>query len=95
MRAGIYKGASVLLAVQGRFGVNDPVVLPDLEGVYVNLKIYKELQIPSASRFTIGSSGLLGDRFVQIALDKDAKSSPPLQPGAVVKGRERIWNQRR
>ena len=74
--SGIYKGASVLLA-GARVGSveSDPVILPDLDGVYVNLKIYKELQIPSASRFTIGSSGLLGDRFVQIALDKDAKSS--------------------
>ena len=86
--AGIYKGASVLLA-GARVGSveNDPIILPDLDGVYINLKIYKELQIPSASRFTIGSSGLLGDRFVQIVLDKDARSSPPLQPGAVVQGK--------
>jgi phospholipid/cholesterol/gamma-HCH transport system substrate-binding protein len=86
--SGIYKGASVLLA-GARVGSveNDPIIRPDLEGVYVDLKIYKELRIPSAAKFTIGSSGLLGDRFVQIALDRDAKSSPPLEPGAVVTGK--------
>ena len=40
--SGIYKGASVLLA-GARVGSveSDPVILPDLDGVYVNLKIYK------------------------------------------------------
>jgi len=86
--SGIYKGASVLLAGAKIGSVeNNPVILPDMEGVYVNLKIYEEVKIPSAAQFTIGSSGLLGDRFVQIVLGKDAKSSPPLQPDAVVKGK--------
>jgi phospholipid/cholesterol/gamma-HCH transport system substrate-binding protein len=86
--SGIYKGASVLLAGAKIGSVeNNPVILPDMEGVYVNLKIYEEVKIPSAAQFTIGSSGLLGDRFVQIDLGKDAKSSPPLQADAVVKGK--------
>jgi phospholipid/cholesterol/gamma-HCH transport system substrate-binding protein len=86
--SGIYKGASVLLAGAKIGSVEaDPVILPDMDGVYVNLKIYEEVKIPSAAQFTIGSSGLLGDRFIQIVLGKEAKSSPPIQPDAVVKGK--------
>jgi phospholipid/cholesterol/gamma-HCH transport system substrate-binding protein len=64
-----------------------PIILPDMDGVYVMLKIYDNVEIPSASEFAIGSSGLLGDRFVQINLKKDAKASPPIQPGAVIRGK--------
>jgi phospholipid/cholesterol/gamma-HCH transport system substrate-binding protein len=86
--SGIYKGASVLLAGAKIGSVeNNPVILPDLDGVYVDLKIFEEVKIPSAARFTIGSSGLLGDRFIQISLSKDAKSSPPIEAGAVIKGK--------
>jgi phospholipid/cholesterol/gamma-HCH transport system substrate-binding protein len=86
--SGIYKGASVLLAGAKIGSVeNNPVILPDMDGVAVNLKIFDEVKIPSSAVFTIGSSGLLGDRFIQIVLGKDAKSSPPLQPGAVAKGK--------
>ena len=86
--SGIYKGASVLLAGAKIGSVeNNPVILPEMDGVYVILRIYEEVKIPSAAQFTIGSSGLLGDRFVQIVLGKDAKSSPPLQADAVVKGK--------
>jgi len=86
--SGIYKGASVLLAGAKIGSVeNNPVILPDMDGVYVTLKIYEEVKIPSAARFTIGSSGLLGDRFVQIVLSKDAKSSTPIEAGSIVKGK--------
>ena len=84
--SGIYKGASVLLAGAKIGSVEaDPVILPDMDGVYVNLKIYEEVKIPSAAQFTIGSSGLLGDRFIQIVLGKEAKSSPPIQPDGTVR----------
>jgi phospholipid/cholesterol/gamma-HCH transport system substrate-binding protein len=86
--SGIYKGASVLLAGAKIGSVeNNPVILPDMDGVYIDLKIYEEVKIPSAAKFTIGSSGLLGDRFVQIVLGKDAKSAPPIAPDAVIKGK--------
>ena len=86
--SGIYKGATVLLAGAKVGSVeNNPVILPDMDGVYVDLKIYKEVKIPNAAEFTIGSSGLLGDRFIQITLSKDAKSSPPIEAGAVIKGK--------
>jgi phospholipid/cholesterol/gamma-HCH transport system substrate-binding protein len=86
--SGIYKGASVLLAGAKIGSVeNNPVILPDMDGVYLDLKIFEEVKIPTAAEFTIGSSGLLGDRFVQIVLGKDAKSAPPIAPGAVIKGK--------
>ena len=86
--SGLLKGASVLLAGAKIGAVNSaPTILPDMDGVYVMLKIYDGVAIPSASEFTIGSSGLLGDRFVEIVLKKDAKSSPPISPGTTIKGR--------
>jgi phospholipid/cholesterol/gamma-HCH transport system substrate-binding protein len=86
--SGIYKGASVLLAGAKIGSVeNNPVILPNMDGVYVTLRIFEEVKIPTAAEFTIGSSGLLGDRFVQIVLGKDAKSAPPIAPGAVIQGK--------
>ena len=86
--SGIYRGASVLLAGAKIGSVeNNPVILPNMDGVYVDLRIFEEVQIPTAAEFTIGSSGLLGDRFVQIVLGKDAKSAPPIAPGAVIQGK--------
>jgi len=86
--SGIYKGAGVLLA-GAKVGIvgNDPVILPDMDGVYVNLKIYDDVEIPSKSQFLIGSSGMLGDKFVQIMLDSDAKGSAPIPRNTTVKGR--------
>jgi phospholipid/cholesterol/gamma-HCH transport system substrate-binding protein len=86
--SGIYKGAGVLLA-GAKIGMveNNPVILPDMDGVSVNLKIYEEVEIPSKSEFLVGSSGLLGDKFVQIVLGEDAKASPPIAHNAIIKGR--------
>lgn len=86
--SGLLKGASVLLAGAKVGSVETPpTILPDMEGVYVMLKIYEEVHIPSASEFSVGSSGLLGDRFVQITLGKGALESPPIEPGSVIKGK--------
>src|SRR5262249_48568142 len=38
----------------------------DGPGVYVPLRIYDYVKIPLGSKFTVGSSGLLGDRFVTV-----------------------------
>lgn len=86
--SGIYKGAGVLLA-GAKIGMveNNPVILPNMDGVSVNLKIYEDVEIPSKAEFLIGSSGLLGDKFVQIVLAPGAKDSDPIPPNAVVKGR--------
>lgn len=86
--SGIYKGANVLLA-GAKVGIvnTPPVILPEMNGVSIDLKIYEDVEIPSKSEFTIGSSGLLGDRFVEIVLGKGAKDSAPIAPGATIKGR--------
>src|SRR5260370_42675725 len=42
-------------------------------GVDVPLKIYDYIKIPDGSKFIVGSSGLLGDRFVNVTM-------PPGQP---------------
>ncbi len=88
--SGLLKGASVLLA-GAKVGMveNSPTILPDMDGVYVNLKIYSDVDIPSKSEFTIGSSGLLGDRFVQIILLPDALKSPMIAKDdkAIIKGK--------
>lgn len=84
--SGLINGAKVLLA-GARIGMVDkgPDILPDMDGVSVTLKIFEEIKIPSDSEFTIGSSGLLGDKYVQIVVKK--KDSPPIVPGTVVKGK--------
>ena len=32
------------------------------------LKIYDYIKVPEGSKFTVGSSGLLGDRFVNVVM---------------------------
>lgn len=84
--SGLINGAKVLLA-GAKIGMVDkgPDILPDMDGVSVNLKIYADVRIPSDSEFTISSSGLLGDKFVQIVVKK--KDSSPIEAGAVIKGK--------
>ena len=38
------------------------------QGVDVPLKIYDYIKVPDGSKFTVGSSGLLGDRFVNVTM---------------------------
>lgn len=85
--SGLRRQADVLLAGAkiGRV-INDPVILPDMNGVYVNLRIFDNVKIPSKSEFSVGSSGLLGDKYVDIGLKGEDKSSVPLAPGSTVKG---------
>ena len=45
------------------------------QGVDVPLKIYDYIKVPEGSKFTVGSSGLLGDRFVNVTM-------PPGHPKA-------------
>jgi ABC-type transporter Mla subunit MlaD len=85
--AGLIRGAEVLLAGAkiGRVATS-PVILPNMEGVFVELRIFEDVKIPSASDFAVGSSGLLGDKYVVINLKKDAKESPTIVPGSTIQG---------
>jgi phospholipid/cholesterol/gamma-HCH transport system substrate-binding protein len=65
----LLKGSDVLLA-GAKIGkvAGGPSMTHDGNGVDVPLKIYDYIKIPEGSKFTVGSSGLLGDRFVNVTL---------------------------
>src|SRR5438552_12218201 len=84
--AGLLKGTDVLLA-GARIGkvADGPKLVREGEGVAVPLKIYDYIKIPEGAKFTVGSSGLLGDRFVHVTMPP----GPPkayLLPNADVNG---------
>ena len=84
--SGLLKGTDVLLA-GARIGkvAGGPKLLPEGGGVAVPLKIYDYIKIPEGTKFTVGSSGLLGDRFVNVTIPTEpAKAYLP--PNADVKG---------
>jgi ABC-type transporter Mla subunit MlaD len=67
--SGLLKGSDVLLA-GAKIGkvAGGPRMTKEGNGVDVPLKIYDYIKIADGSKFTVGSSGLLGDRFVNVAL---------------------------
>ncbi|MEY2558010.1 MAG: phospholipid/cholesterol/gamma-HCH transport system substrate-binding protein [Verrucomicrobiota bacterium] len=74
--SGLLKGSDVLLAGAKIGRVSDgPRLAQAGQGVEVPLRIYDYVRIPAGSKFTVGSSGLLGDRFVAVTM-------PPGQPTA-------------
>lgn len=88
--SGLLKGSDVLLggAKVGRVA-SPPRLVTSGQGVDVLLRIYDFVKIATDSKFTIGSSGLLGDRFV-IVTPPAGKPGSYLAHGARVEGvRER------
>src|SRR5438105_14551903 len=67
--SGLLKGSDVLMAGAkiGRVS-GGPRLNPNGEGVLVPLRIYDFVKIPAGSKFLVGSSGLLGDRYVKVWL---------------------------
>jgi ABC-type transporter Mla subunit MlaD len=65
--SGLLKNSDVLMAGAkiGRVS-GGPRLNPNGEGVLVPLRIYDFVKIPIGSKFVVGSSGLLGDRYVSI-----------------------------
>lgn len=65
--SGLLTNSDVLLggAKIGRVS-GGPRLVRDGPGVYVPLRIFDYVKIPLGSKFTVGSSGLLGDRFVSV-----------------------------
>ena len=70
----------------------DPVPIPDTEKVEVNLKIDSKVKIRDDAKYVIGSSGLLGDLFVDVkpveypAGTPDSEKHPFIQDGARIDG---------
>jgi phospholipid/cholesterol/gamma-HCH transport system substrate-binding protein len=84
--SGLLKGSDVLLA-GARIGKvsGGPRLVREGDGVAVPLKIYDYVKVPEGTKFTVGSSGLLGDRFVNVTVPP----GPPkayLAPNAYVNG---------
>lgn len=76
--SGLLKGSDILLAGAKIGKVSGgPRLVREGNGVDVPLKIYDYVKIPVGSKFTVGSSGLLGDRFVSVTM-------PPGQPTTYV-----------
>jgi phospholipid/cholesterol/gamma-HCH transport system substrate-binding protein len=88
--SGLLKGSDVYLAgaVIGKV-TTDPHYIPDTQRVEVNLKIDKNVGIREDATYEIGSSGLLGDRFVVVkpaAYDPTKPESPFRKDGDVIDG---------
>lgn len=74
--SGLLKGSEVLLAGASIGKVaGGPRMTSEGNGVDVPLKIYDYIKIPENSKFTVGSSGLLGDRFVNVTLQPGERKS--------------------
>jgi phospholipid/cholesterol/gamma-HCH transport system substrate-binding protein len=84
--SGLLKGSDVLLA-GARIGkvAGGPRLVQEGNGVLVPLKIYDYIKIPDTSKFTVGSSGLLGDRFVNVTMPP-GKPSKFLPANAMISG---------
>jgi phospholipid/cholesterol/gamma-HCH transport system substrate-binding protein len=76
--SGLLKGSDVLLAGAKIGRVSDgPRLARSGQGVDVPLRIFDYVRIPAGSKFSVGSSGLLGDRFVAVTM-------PPGEPTAFI-----------
>jgi phospholipid/cholesterol/gamma-HCH transport system substrate-binding protein len=84
--SGLLKGTDVLLA-GARIGkvAGAPRLVREGNGIAVPLKIYDYIKIPEGTKFTVGSSGLLGDRFVNVTIPPGQPKSY-LPPNAYVNG---------
>ncbi len=84
--SGLLKGSDVLLA-GARIGkvAAGPRLVTEGNGVLVPLKIYDYVKIPDTSKFTVGSSGLLGDRFVAVTMPT-GKPGNFLAPNSTING---------
>ena len=84
--SGLLKGSDVLLA-GARIGkvAGGPRLVREGEGVAVPLKIYDYVKVPEGTKFTVGSSGLLGDRFV-VVTPPPGEPTAYLRPNAYING---------
>ena len=84
--SGLLTNSDVLLggAKIGRVS-GGPRLVSDKPGVTVPLRIYDYVKLPIGSKFTVGSSGLLGDRFVTVT-PPTGQPTGYIEKGAFVDG---------
>ena len=84
--SGLLKGCDVLLA-GARIGkvAAGPRLVREGGGVAVPLKIYDYVKVPEGTKFAVGSSGLLGDRFV-VVTPPTGPAKAYLPPNAYIDG---------
>src|ERR1051325_6861565 len=84
--SGLLKGSDVLLA-GARIGkvAGGPRLVREGGGVAVPLKIYDYVKVPEGTTFSVGSSGLLGDRFV-VVTPPSGEAKAYLPPNAYING---------
>jgi phospholipid/cholesterol/gamma-HCH transport system substrate-binding protein len=76
--SGLLKGSDVLLAGAKIGRVSGELRLSKSgQGVDVPLRIFDYIKVPAGSKFSVGSSGLLGDRFVAV-------TRPPGEPTSYI-----------
>jgi ABC-type transporter Mla subunit MlaD len=91
--SGLLKGSDVFLsgAHIGKV-TTEPEPIPDTEKVKVNLKIDSKVRIREDAQYVIGSSGLLGDMYVEVRPVQykdgtpDEQKAPYVKDGAVIEG---------
>jgi phospholipid/cholesterol/gamma-HCH transport system substrate-binding protein len=91
--SGLLKGSEVYLsgAEVGKV-TTDPQAVPDKQMVQVSLKIDSRVKIRTDATYTIGSAGLLGDRYVQISPHEYPPDTPEdqkakyVEPGTTLTG---------
>ncbi len=84
--SGIRVGSPVTLAGQKiGFVAVEPQLNLDFSGVTVQMDIYGDKRIPQGSKFSIGTSGLMGDTYIRITMPEDPKPEY-LSDGAKVTG---------
>src|SRR5262245_53769377 len=87
--SGLLKGSDVLLAGAkiGRVSAG-PRLAPAGQGVDVPLRIFGHVKVPTGSKFSVGSSGLLGDRFVAVSVPSGEQSDFIPQDTTITGARE-------
>ena len=85
--SGLVKDSDVLLS-GARIGhvAEAPRLVGRSYAVAVKLNIRDDIKIPIKSSFVVGSSGLLGDRFVDVVPQQDFDPNEVAQPGAIIEG---------
>jgi phospholipid/cholesterol/gamma-HCH transport system substrate-binding protein len=84
--SGLLKDSDVLLAGAKIGTVGEkPLLSGNLGTVRVTVKIYEEIKVPKGSVFSVGSSGLLGDKFVAVETPPkfDPSKFDPADPGQI------------